>query len=228
MYKKRRINMPLLPATLNDVAIEGPYTSTIDGDNFLQRSTGNNNDRIVIFCSRVCLKYLCQANAIFCDGTFHFAPRPFCQLYTIHALVMNEVMLPLVFCLLPNKSLETYSRVITEIRLIAIGENLNFMPHQVVIDFEISARNAWELAFPNIEVRGCLFHFGQCIWRRIQALGLAGDYNNSPEFTAWARLIFALPLLPLGRVEDFWHDNIMASAPFQVIYFIFLCIYSVQ
>ncbi len=42
------------------------------------------------------------------DGTFDLCPPLFSQLYTIHAKVYGA-MLPLVFCLLPNKEQATYT-----------------------------------------------------------------------------------------------------------------------
>ena len=42
------------------------------------------------------------------DGTFKYCPTFFMQLYTIHGMV-NGYM-PLVYCLLPNKTKDTYGK----------------------------------------------------------------------------------------------------------------------
>ena len=36
--------------------------------------------------------------------------------------------------------------------------------------------------FPNAEIKECFFHFGQAIWRHIQALGQQQRYQNEAEF----------------------------------------------
>jgi hypothetical protein len=46
----------------------------------------------------------------------------------------------------------------------------DFHPERFLIDFERGVKNAIERNCPNIQVKGCNFHFGQCIWRQIQQL----------------------------------------------------------
>jgi hypothetical protein len=53
---------------------------------------------------------MCQQDTLYMDGTFEFCTKFFGQLFTIHALC-NEVYVPVVFCLLKNKSKSTYLRL---------------------------------------------------------------------------------------------------------------------
>ena len=53
-------------------------------------------------------------------------------------------------------------------------------PTRVVLDFEIGM---WEAIrahafFSASQLQGCLFHFTQCIWRKVQDLGMRQDYIN--------------------------------------------------
>lgn len=56
--------------------------------------------------------------------------------------------------------------------------------------------------FPNAKHSGCFFHFTQCLYRRIQALGLSACYNNDPEIRSLCRHLMALPLLPVEDVQQ--------------------------
>ena len=44
-------------------------------------------------------------------------------------------------------------------------------PRQVVLNFEVAAHQAWMAVRPNIQITGCLFHFGQSIWQKIANIG---------------------------------------------------------
>lgn len=83
--------------------------------------------------------------------------------------------------------------------------HLNLLsPQTFQLDFEKSAHNAVRAVFPTTHLRGCLFHFAQCIWRRTQRLGLVSDYSEDEEVKKLVRRAAALPLLPLDMVEDVW------------------------
>jgi len=78
-------------------------------------------------------------------------------------------------------------------------QNLNFTltPSTVLIDFEIALRQSVQLQFPAVSIKGCYFHFTQCIYRWIQTHGLAIDYrenaSNIRTFVNCAALAFLPP-----------------------------------
>ena len=39
-------------------------------------------------------------------------------------------------------------------------------------DFELLLVQSLELQFPSACIHGCYFHFTQCLWRKVQSLGL--------------------------------------------------------
>ena len=91
--------------------------------------------------------------------------------------------------------------VCLDIKLAQMGLVMN--PQYVVLDFELAAHNAWTAARPGNppQIRGCFFHFSQCLWRKLQNLQLQQLYNNDVEFRLWAKSMLALPLLPTYEVE---------------------------
>ena len=56
-------------------------------------SLGGSAYRIVIFCTIDNLHRLAEAEMWFVDGTFHAAPAIFCQLFTTHVMIHNQVHL---------------------------------------------------------------------------------------------------------------------------------------
>jgi hypothetical protein len=60
-------------------------------------------------------------------------------------------------------------------------QNLNFTltSSTVLIDFEIALRQSVQLQFPVASIKGCYFHFTQCLYRWIQTHGLAIDNREN-------------------------------------------------
>ena len=77
---------------------------------FLLHDSGLGDNRILIFSTAGNLHLLSTSQEWFADGTFSTVPAIFQQLYTIHAVVFGNVV-PLVYCLLPQKNQDTYSRM---------------------------------------------------------------------------------------------------------------------
>ncbi len=73
-------------------------------------------------------------------------------------------IIPCAYALLPNKTQETYTRLLRG--LTTRGVVLN--PTTVMTDFELAAQNAFEEVFPNVQLTGCYFHLTQSVWRNVQ------------------------------------------------------------
>lgn len=207
LYRSRAKVIPKLPATQQDINLEHQWTETLAGDRFvLCDDTDNSGNRIIIFATDDNLQRLCDAAAVYGDGTFYSCPGMFTQLYTLHASV-HEQMFPLVFCLLPNKSELTYQRMFSLLQeAVRQRIQLELTPETVMLDFEVAARNAVRAAFPQSRLRGCYFHYTQCIWRKTQACGLAIAYRDEEDIKRLVRRAAVLPLVPVHEVEDVWFN----------------------
>ena len=76
-------------------------------------------------------------------------------------------------------------------------------PHYILVDFEMASINALRDHFPNADIQGCLFHFGQCLWRKIQELGLQAWYNQpAGENSLLMKMYTALAFVPINLVPD--------------------------
>ena len=153
---------------------------------------------------------LCTADHLFLDGTFKSCPAPFCQLYTIH--IRSSVLrstIHVLYSLLPNKTKLTYTSFFNEVRNAAIKNDLILNPKFITIDFEQSAINALKHVFPNVTIKGCNFHYNQCLFRKLQELGLQQTYYaSSDEDSKSVKTLYqrtrALAFMPTWNIDDLW------------------------
>ena len=52
---------------------------------------------------------------------------------------------------------------------------------QIMVDFEIAAKRAFEKTFLRCTIKGCAFHFGQSLFKKCCATGLKQAYLSLPE-----------------------------------------------
>ena len=55
---------------------------------------------------------------------------------------------------------------------------------------------------PSTHLKGCLFHFGQALFRNLQGPGPSPAYRSSEEVRKWFRMFVGLALFPVPRVVD--------------------------
>ena len=124
------------------------------------------------------------------DGTFVTVPEQFAQVYTVHGLhrKLGE------YGLLPNKRIETYIELLTQIQILTNQIN----PDSVLIDFEQSVISAMDRIYPIVPQKGCLFHFCQNFYRRVQQEGLSHLYLNDDAFRTNLRMTGAISFVPIA------------------------------
>ena len=169
------------------------------------------NDRIVIFATENNLSHLKNSRIMIADGTFKVCPKEFLQLYVIHGEVCSKIY-ALVYILLKTKKEGDYLRALN-----IINEKCQFqLPNYVVIDFEFAAFNAFK-KLSNSQNFFCLFHFGQCIWRKLQKLGLSKDFLQNKDFRLFIKSVTSLAFVPVDFVEKEYTKVIKKSLCFSEI-----------
>lgn len=151
--------------------------------------------RIIIFASDAMLNQLSVAATWMCDGTFKYVPKLYYQVYSIHAVRGSNVF-PCAYCLLKNKSRETYERVFNILK----QHRPDLAPRRISVDFEQAAVRAATNVFPDASVEGCFFHLSQSIWRKLQSIGLRGAYINDDTCRLYCKLLSALAFLPPAEI----------------------------
>lgn len=192
------------PLTLAELILIEPYTHTLNNDPFILYDSSVGNDNwILLFSTDENLKILASEQCHwFIDGTFKSSPHLFTQLLTIHTIKFNAV-LPLVFALLPNKTKDSYDRVAREL----LNLNKNLQPATIMTDFEPALFGAFSDVFTNTKIRGCFFHFGQCIWRKIQTMSdIREKYISDADFTLNIKQLMALAFIPVRDVDNTFYE----------------------
>jgi len=212
VHRARSFVHPPLPKCIKELhaALDSMNIKTNIGEPFLF-----NNDKencIIDFSTTQNIKVLCDVNKFYVDGTFKSCPKHFYQFFTIHGL-KNDVYLPLVFFLLPDKCNTTYKCAFQHLIRHSMSIGLTCSPTEVVIDFEQAIHSAIEEVFPNAKIRGCRFHLGQSWWRKIQSLGLTKMYNTNTDESYFLKFFFGLPFLDSDNVIDCFTDDFLAILP---------------
>lgn len=195
---------PINPQSTQDLVIPDDYKITQRNEDFLvQNSMDDDGHRLLIFTTKRNLRVLSRCEHWLCDGTFQTVPLVFFQLYTVHGLHDTKTF-PLIYILTENKKKQTYIRAL---RIIATLRR-NLAPKRVICDFELAFLLALSEVFPDADVQGCFFHFGQCLWRSLQSLGLAERYISDEDFSLHVRIIV------------FWFIFVFYFRLFHVVFFL--------
>ena len=98
-------------------------------------------------------------------------PKIFYQLYAIHVVYRNAVI-PVVFAVLPNKTQDTYQRLISKLHELRPEWKLR----SIMMDFEKASINAFSSTFADLAtppvISGCFFHLQHSIQRKLQVITL--------------------------------------------------------
>ena len=165
-------------------------------DVVLHDSGKEDEKRILALGDEELLKEL-NAELVLADGTFDKSPELFFQLYSFHVEVGNSYP-PVVYFLLPDKTKETYERMIAVILQLCP----QFSPLRLLIDFESAVIKAFQQAFPGMQISGCFFHLCQNIIKNAKAIGLKHRYETDFDFKIKVKSLAALAFVPIESVID--------------------------
>lgn len=152
---------------------------------------------MIMMASPEMLDLIGRADVIYMDGTFKVTPRQFTQIYSLHTFVY-DTMVCCVYFLLPSKDQPTYINMFQ-----LLQKHTGIVATRFQVDFEKATMQAIKHLFQHAQISGCFFHFTQCIWRKVQTLGLSSEYNdgNPMQVMTMVRRLAALPLLPHDDID---------------------------
>ncbi|CAG8500218.1 12769_t:CDS:2, partial [Dentiscutata heterogama] len=190
------LNLSKEPSSLDNLVIPDHMRRTLNEVDFLIHDSTLEQDGMLIFTILDNIHHLNRSPFWVMDGTFKTVPNMFKQLYSIHGGSENSRIVPLVFSLMTSKSEESYRQLFQE--LIDFGEvhGIDLSPQVVLTNFEAAVINSIQSEFDNVQYKGCHFHLSQCIYCRVQSLGLTSRYGKDEDFSLLIRYISALAFLP--------------------------------
>lgn len=204
IYRIKRSRYPALPKFLSELSIPQDLRVTRKDEPFLLSDNHDQTNRIIIFGTPSFLRILCEEKRVFADGTFKCVPNFFNSLYTLHVM-RDGIMVTCVYCLLTNRTSSTYINMLRMIQDICSEYDLALNPESFTIDFELAMVRAINTVLPQTQVVGCLFHFSQCLRRKVQELGLARQYsesNGDNGVQKTVRRVAALAFMKLENLEE--------------------------
>ena len=147
-------------------------------ENFLQADVKIRGRRHLMFATAEQLQLLSSAKTWYVDGTFKLCRAPFTQLFSINVFVRqgdHAKQVPALFVLMSGRKKSDYKKILKNL--------LEILPtaprvHQVTMDFERAVWRAFQHVFPDVHLMGCLFHWNQALWRKVQELGLQSAYST--------------------------------------------------
>ncbi|CAF3851266.1 unnamed protein product [Rotaria sordida] len=186
-----------LPKHIEDIPFPLPtlYTLTKHNTNFLLFDGQLGETRGLIFASQDDIRYLANQKFWYADGTFYTSPSVFYQIYSIHAYD-EGLSTPCVFALLADKKEETYQDFFLVLKKKIIETSNMIRLESITIDFEAAVKNVFYKNFPCVQVKGCLFHYGQALFRKFVDVNLRAAFKNDENVRIWFRSFAAVALLP--------------------------------
>ena len=73
-------------------------------------------------------------------------------------------------------------------------------PDNILVDFETAPINAFGQVFDGSIIKGCLFHQGQSLNRKVAEIGLKKDYETNMDFNMLVKSLLALSFVPEADV----------------------------
>ncbi|KAK4883085.1 hypothetical protein RN001_006404 [Aquatica leii] len=218
-------NLPSMPATLQELVIEGDWTMSggLNPKRFLLHDNGPNaEERMIIFATDSSLRFLSQSNEWYFDGNFSLAPPMFLQLYVIR-IRLRGLLLTAAFSLLQKKSQTMYENMLRTLLQKCEERQLYHDPTIIHVDFEKAVIQSITAVFgEEVNVKGCFYHLAQSTYRKVQELGLVVMYREDKNFSKFCGMLDGLVFLPLEDVHrgiNFLRKIVLAAAEDLITYF---------
>lgn len=193
------------PASLEEINIPQEF-QFVEGEKFVLVEKSFAEEKIIILGTIQNLKIMSKSKLWLMDGTFQVVPNIMRQLFSIHCKVGDGIIVPVLYVLMSSKTKQCYEEVFYEICQLACHNNVNLYPKYIISDFEKASVNAAKAFFPSACFKGCFFHFGKIIWRRIQTEGFASAYGNNETFSIQMRMLKSLAYLKYDQVKEYFEE----------------------
>lgn len=202
--RRQRSNKIAEPTCLEDINIP-QNLKFVEGELFLLSEKDFGESKILLFGTRKSLELLAGSDLWMMDGTFEVVPDMMRQLFTIFGRV-HGVMVPLIFCVMNKKTRSAYDEFFYELMGLFCFHGLDPRPKYILSDFEKASVASAKSFLPDTIFKGCYFHFGQIIWRRVLTLHLKPKYASDFEFATKIRMLKCLAFVPSNEISSYYEE----------------------
>ena len=173
--------------------------------NFMKFDGKSDDARFIIFQSVDQRGYMKNALVWYIDATFRVVDKPFMQLFSIHIfVVVGNIMkqIPVAFVVMSRRRKEDYRKVFLALKGLVTDIRGSPKVVSMMLDFEAAMWSSLREMmacneFKQVELRGCLFHFNQAIFRKILSFkGLKRQYHKDSGTQRLCRHLMSLPMIP--------------------------------
>ncbi|KAG5678333.1 hypothetical protein PVAND_008018 [Polypedilum vanderplanki] len=147
---------------------------------------------IALFTNTALNSISSHSTMAFIDATYNYFPSIFYQLLIIHFEVQKHAFAT-IMVFMTRKTFEAYDDILRFLK--ARGVLLT----SVMTDFEIALRKAIKENYPEVNLFGCQFHFGQAILRYVQV-------NKIKQNMGLIRKLSSLAFLPSHLIKDTYYE----------------------
>ncbi|XP_045173609.2 uncharacterized protein LOC123535128 [Mercenaria mercenaria] len=114
---------------------------------------------------------------------------------------------PLLFVLMLSRRKDDYIAVLQKTKELLRDPSVEVF----VVDFEAAVWGAIRDVFPNVQIKGCVFHWSQSVFRHVESIGLGPAYMERGSIWNYVRQLLVLPFLPVNHIKPEF-DQLAARA----------------
>ena len=111
--------------------------------------------------------------------------------------------LPLLFVLMSGRKTHDYKDVLCAVIALLPSEP---RVKRVVIDFERAMWKCFVSVMPEVELKGCAFHWSQAVWRKVQEYGLQQQCMKDRGTLMYIKRLITLPFLPAQHIPAVFNN----------------------
>lgn len=130
------------------------------------------------------------------DGIFNMSPPNFSQIYIIQYKLFSRTITGL-YCVMKGRTELDYYILFSAIKSLKWN-----VPKYYIIDHENACMKSLKIQFPDIIIKLCLFHMGQSLYKQIQSLQLASEFNSSKNVRLCCKMLSSLAFVPIENVAE--------------------------
>ena len=127
------------------------------------------------------------------------------QVFIISCQVDENTFVPCLYAMIPDKKRDAYDTLFSMMKECLSRRGLSLSAQYFMSNFELNFKNSFMSFFPNVECKGCLFHYSKAVISEVNKHGFKQDFSDvkkNSTFFGFIHAILGLPHVPLQRLNE--------------------------